>query len=137
MKAVKMVLFLTHLLVGVLALFGGWAGMSVPNGPFGISTDMLANSPFDNFFIPGLVLFVMVGLGQLFSAGFFIFRSRYQAYVSGFFSGVLLVWLIVQVWMLQVIEILHVVTFIIALLQAGLSIWFLFKEKLFPANRRH
>lgn len=121
MKAVKVSLFLSHLLIGIFALMGGWVAFSDTDSPFGLSTVILANSPFENFFIPGILLFTTIGLGQMFSAGFFVFRSRYQGYVSGFFAGVLIIWLMVQVWMLQLIEPMHVVTAVLAVVQLTLA----------------
>jgi len=91
MKIIKGSLFILHLFVAIFAFLGGWAAISQPLDPFGISTDMLANSPFKTFLIPGLLLFTVIGFGQLLAAAFILFRSRYQAYVSFFTGGVLLI----------------------------------------------
>jgi hypothetical protein len=133
MKMIKISLFILHLLVAIFAFLGGWAAISRPLDPFGISTDMLANSPFDTFLIPGLLLFIVIGFGQL-AAAFIIFRSHYQAYVSFFTGGVLVIWLLVQVLMIRTIEVLHIVTAVIACIQIALSLALMFKERLFPTD---
>ncbi|WP_321378874.1 hypothetical protein [Trichococcus shcherbakoviae] len=56
MKIIKGSLLVLHLIVAAFAFLGGWVAISQPMSPFGISTDMLANSPFDTFLIPGLLL---------------------------------------------------------------------------------
>lgn len=134
MKGVKVTLALLHLFVAVFAFLGGWAAISDPISPFDISTAMLANSPFRSFLIPGILLFTVIGLGQLAAAVFFLFRSRYQGYVSLFFSGALIIWLFVQVLMIRTIETLHIVTFLIACIQLGLSLLLIYRERLFPTD---
>jgi len=134
MIIIKISLFLLHLLVAIFAFFGGWAAISRPLYPFGISTDMLANSPFDTFLIPGLLLVIVIGLGQLVAAASILFRSHYQAYVSFFTGGVLVIWLLVQVLMIWTIEVLHIVTAVIACIQVALSLALMFKERLFPTD---
>lgn len=134
MKMIKISLFILHLLVAIFAFFGGWAAISRPLDPFGISTDMLANSPFDTFLIPGLLLFIVIGFGQLAAAASMLFHSHYQAYVSFFTGGVLVIWLLVQVLMTRTIEVLHIVTTVIACIQIALSLALMFKERLFPTD---
>lgn len=123
-----------HLLVAIFAFFGGWAAISRPLDPFGISTDMLVNSPFDTFLIPGLLLFIVIGLGQLVAAASILFRSHYQACVSFFTGGVLVIWLLVQVLMIRTVELMHIMTAVIACIQIALSLALMFKERLFPTE---
>ncbi|MEI7979538.1 MAG: hypothetical protein WCI53_11895 [Bacteroidota bacterium] len=50
-------------LLGLGALFGGGVLIISPSGKlFGIPITMLANSPFHNFLIPGIILFTFIGL---------------------------------------------------------------------------
>lgn len=134
MKIIKGSLLVLHLIVAAFAFMGGWAAISQPHSPFGISTDMLANSPFDTFFIPGLLLFFVIGMGQLVAAAFILFRSRFEAYSSFIMSVTLLIWLIVQVLMIRTVEVLHVVTFVIACVQLALSLALIYKKRLFPTD---
>lgn len=134
MKMIKISLFMLHLLVAIFAFFGGWAAISRPLDPFGISTDMLVNSPFDTFLIPGLLLFIVIGLGQLVAAASILFRSHYQACVSFFTGGVLVIWLLVQVLMIRTVELMHIMTAVIACIQIALSLALMFKERLFPTE---
>jgi hypothetical protein len=134
MKFLKVSLSVLHLFVAIFAFLGGWAAISQPMNPFGISTDMLANSPFETFLIPGLLLFTIIGFGQLLAAAFIFFRSHYQAYISFVNGGVLVIWLLVQVLMIRTIEVLHIVTFVIACIQVALSLALMYKERIFPTD---
>ena len=49
--------------LGVGAIFGGGVLIISPSGKlFGMPLSMLANSPFNNFLIPGIILFTVLGL---------------------------------------------------------------------------
>lgn len=134
MKVGYRLLFGLHLFVGIGALAGGLAAITNPQGPMGMPTEPLKNSPFSNYLIPGIILFVIIGLGNIMSALMFRFKSRYQGYISSVFSLALMIWIIVQCIMLRSIVSLHVIYFIIGLIEAVLSLIILFEQRLFPAN---
>jgi hypothetical protein len=135
MRIVYRLLFIFHGFVGVGAIAGGMAAIMDPMEPLGAPVTMLRNSPFDNFFIPGLILFTVIGLGNIFGAVTILFKSRYQGYISSVFGWALVIWIVVQCIMIQGIHFLHILFFIIGLIQGGLATNILFKECLFPANR--
>jgi hypothetical protein len=64
MIARNTLLFLLGFL-GVGALGGGFVLMVSPSGKLlgGLPTTMLQNSPFPDFFVPGMILFTLLGLG--------------------------------------------------------------------------
>jgi len=134
MKRIYGLLYGLHLFVGIGAMLGGLAAITNPKAPLGISVEVLKNSPFSNFLIPGIILFIIIGIGNVFSALMFRFKSRFQGYISSVFSWALVIWIVVQCIMLNDIAFLHVLFFIIGLIQAGLSMAILFESGLFPAN---
>ena len=134
MKRIYRVLFILHVFVGLGAMGGGMMAILNPQGPGGMAVDSLKNSPFSNFLIPGIILFTIVGLGNIFSSITLLFKSRFQGYISSVFGWALVIWIIVQCIMLNVVVHLHVIFFIIGLVQAILSMIILFKNHLFPAN---
>ena len=134
MKKVCRLLFVLHLFVGVGAMAGASMAILNPYTPGGMSTDSLNNSPFSNFLIPGIILFIVIGLGNIFSAISMIFKSKYQGYISSIFSWALVIWILVKCIMLRTVIYLHVIFFIIGLVQAFISFMILFEEKLFPSN---
>lgn len=134
MKNVFRALFILHLFVGLGALGGGLMAMIFPEGPAGMPNDALQNSPFTNYFIPGLILFTVIGLGNIFSAVMIKLNPKFQGYISNIFSWALVIWIIVQCIMLNTIAVPHVLYFFIGLAEAALSVYVLFKQRLFPVN---
>jgi hypothetical protein len=84
--------------LGVGAIFGGLALMVGPHGeilPLPVSA--LAGSPFASYFVPGAVLFTVLGLGSL-GAVVLAWRRHPLAPFGAFAIGaVLLIWLSVEV----------------------------------------
>lgn len=128
------VLFALHMIVGVGAVAGGFAAISNPWNPLGAPASMLEHSPFQNFLIPGILLFAVIGLGNLVSAAAVFFRPWYRAYVSSVFSWALVIWIVVQCVMLRSVVFLHVLFFLIGAVEAALSMILLFQQRLFPSN---
>lgn len=134
MKIVYRLLFALHAFVGIGAVAGGLAAITNPETPLGLSVELLKNSPFSNYLIPGIILFTVIGLGNIISALMFRFKSRFQGYISSVFSWALVIWIVVQCIMLNTVAFLHVLFFIIGLIEAALSMIILFEQQLFPAN---
>lgn len=134
MKRVYSVLFALHLFVGIGAMAGGLAAILNPQEPLGAPIELLQNSPFSNFLIPGIILFTVIGLGNVISAITLRLRFKFQGYVSVVFSGALVIWIIVQCIMINSIVFLHVLFFIIGLIQSVLSALIIFEQRLFPSK---
>jgi hypothetical protein len=79
---------------GALNAFGGgYYGLS---GAEGVPVELLAGSPFRSYFVPSLVLFVVVGGSFLFAA-IAVFADLRIARFSALMSGaIVLVWIVVQ-----------------------------------------
>jgi len=122
--------------VGVGALLGGSLALSDPTGiSFGASTDMLKTGPFTSFLIPGLFLFFAIGIGHLVSFIFVKRRLRFHAYISGGAGCILMGWILIQCYILHAINILHVIFFLIGLLESSIALYMLVKLKLFPFTK--
>ncbi len=134
MKKIYRSLIAIHLFVGIGAIIGGLAAIINPEEPLGITVEALKNSPFNNFLIPGIILFVIIGVGNLFSALMSLLRSKFQGYISSILGWALMIWIVVQCIMLDSIIFLHVLFFIIGAIIAVLSAFILFKQRLFPTN---
>lgn len=134
MKIVYRFLFALHAFVGIGGMAGGLAAITNPQEPLGAPLELLKNSPFSNFLIPGIILFTVVGLGNVISALAISFKSRFQGYISSVFSWGLVLWIIIQCIMLNTIAFLHVLFFIIGLFMVVLSMIIIFHQHLFPAN---
>ena len=134
MRIVYRLLFTLHVFVGVGAVFGGLAAIINPLEPLGMPIESLKNSPFSNYLIPGIILFSVLGIGNIISALVFCFKLRFQGYLSSVFSWALVIWIVVQCIMLSTVAFLHILFFAIGLIEAILSMVILFEQHLFPAN---
>lgn len=106
------------LLVGIGAVAAGVGFIQKPNGSnLGMTVDLLNNSPFDNFIIPGIVLLTMNGLGSLFGA-FLCFKLRLTA---GTFTSILgiamIIWIVAQVYWIGLQSWLQPTFFIVGVME--------------------
>jgi hypothetical protein len=97
------------------ALPAGILFMIDPSGVLmGTPIDMLKNSPFTTFLIPGIILFIANGLFSLIAL-FFLLRKQWPIFTT--LQGVILIgWLAIQVYMIQTISPLHVVMAVVGVL---------------------
>ncbi len=103
--------------VGVTAFGGGIYGMA---GAKGTPVELLEGSIFSNYFIPSLILFVVVG-GFSFFAAILVFKKHWKARKVSFMNGIIiLIWIVFQ---LQIIGYESWLQPFIAI--AGISILFL------------
>ncbi len=123
-----------HIFIGIGALAGGFAAVSNPESPMGISPEMLKNGPFDDFLIPGLFLMVVLGLGNLIAAAFTLKQHRWWPYISGGMGDILVLWIVIQCFILFTIAGLHIIFFILGAIQSLLAIGVIYQKKLFPMN---
>lgn len=100
------------------AFGGGYYGMS---GAEGVPLELLAGSPFKNYFVPSLVLFVVVGGSFLFAAIAVFARLPYSRFAAYGAVAVVFIWLAVQLaiigyvsWMQPVTAITGVVILLLA-----------------------
>jgi hypothetical protein len=134
MKIVRISLIISHLFVGLGGVAGGLGAILNPQAPMGASVEMLQNSPFTDFIIPGLFLLVVIGLGNLTAAGMFLLKLKVQGYISGLAAGALVSWIVVQCIMIQAVVFLHVLFFCIGIVQGLLSLALLAEHRLFPTE---
>lgn len=129
----KKVLLFLNLLIGIGACGGGiMALQSVYSKEIGetlgLTKEMLLNSPFQSFLIPGIFLLVVIGFGNLASCWLLYSRNNYFAEVM--MGLILIIWILVQVYMLTDIVFLHVLFFLLGVAQIVLSVYNIRKLRL-------
>jgi menaquinone-dependent protoporphyrinogen oxidase len=100
------------LATGITAIAGGFALVASPDGALvHMPTSMLSHSPFSTFLVPGLLLLLVVGVGNVI-AGWRVIRDRLTANAWAFAGGAaLLGWIVTQMVMLRTINVLQFVYF--------------------------
>ena len=93
-KIIRYTLGALFLLVALNAFAGGYYGMAGANN---VPTEWLKGSPFQTYFIPGLILFLCVGNSSLIAA-IAVFKTHPVARRISFIGGIIILgWLSVQI----------------------------------------
>jgi hypothetical protein len=137
LKSFQSFVIALHGFIGVGAISGGTACLANPFSPLGTTVEMLKNSPFESFLIPGILLFSVIGIGNIFAAILVLKNWDYWGYSTGILGGALVIWIVVQCIMLQAIAFLHGLFFIFGLLQICLGLARLFEKHQFPMGSIH
>lgn len=119
-KFARYVIATLMLIVAINAFGGGYYGMA---GAQSVPVEWLEGSPFSNYFIPGLVLFVIVGGSCLAAAILILKRHRRSRTAIIVACIIMLAWIVVQVfiigyvsWMQPAIAVIGIVSFLLSLL---------------------
>lgn len=103
-KLTRYSLAIIILVVALNALGGGFYGMA---GAKDVPLEWLKGSPFTSYFIPGLILFVVIGLGFLVTGVGLFMRQRWAVQVSFLCGMVLLIWIVVQLYFIGHVSMLQ------------------------------
>jgi len=96
--------------LGLTALFGGGTPVSDPSGGrMEMPLEWLDGTPFADYFVPGLILFSVLGVGS-FVVLYGVLRRRSWAWWAAIGLGVALVgWIVAQMLLVRMFHALHVV----------------------------
>ena len=90
------------LAAGLTAMGGGATLVARPDGSLtGASLSLLEHSPFSNFLVPGLLLLIVVGAGNTWSALLHLRRSDLAPMISSITGMGLVVWILVEAAMIR------------------------------------
>lgn len=117
---------------GLTATYGGLCLMWFPDGSaLGLPRDLLEQTPFRDYFLPGLILLLSNGISSLVIAWVFLRQSRYSYWLVNAQGFMLLTYITVQVMSIDVIVPLHIICGGTGLLLILLGSWYeyLLKER--------
>ena len=108
--------------IGVGAVAGGLGLALDPSGAsLGVPLELLENTPFATFLIPGIILFAINGLGSLAGAVASFARHRYAGEAAMAFGGFLVAWILVQVYWMSGFHWLHSLYLSLGIIEAVLG----------------
>jgi len=115
-------LTITQAFNGLSGLLGGFMLISDPSGSnISLNLEWLEGTPFPNFLIPGIVLFLFIGLGNVVGAGFTIFKKANAGLIGAIFGLILMIWIVFQVLWIGYQDFLQPLYFSAGMLQAVLG----------------
>ena len=94
---------------GIGAMYGGSMLIYDPSGEMlGLPIEILKHAPFSDFFLPGLILFIILGLGSIVSCIVTIMKIRSYPFLIIFSGLAITIWISVQMLMLQGVHWAHI-----------------------------
>ena len=90
-----------QLLIGLGGIASGLMFIIAPDGSLmGISTEVLIDTPFKDYLIPGILLLILIGLGHIFAAILSFQKNRFSHYIDVAIGFAMAIWIIVQLVMI-------------------------------------
>jgi len=119
--------------LGLSAIAGAIPMMLAPQGGPVMPLSLLRYSPFHSFLIPAILLLTFNGLLALWILRLVVLQNPHAGLWTAFQGCILLVWLIVECWMLRSVIWLHYVyaAVALALIAAGVEVR---KQSLFSSS---
>ncbi|MFA9388215.1 MAG: hypothetical protein ACERKD_00320 [Prolixibacteraceae bacterium] len=125
-----------QIFIGMGALAGGLPMILTPDGSSsGLSAEILNNTPFTTYLIPGILLFTVNGLGNL-VASYFSLKFKKETGVLGMIFGTaLIIWMIVQLYYLGYASWFQPLYLAVGSVELVLG-YFINKEILHPSSKK-
>jgi hypothetical protein len=110
-------------LLGVGAIAGGIALVMWPDGSvMHFDVHLLAGSPFSDYFVPGLILGGLFGIGSLVVAVMGVRRSRLAPFLAFAIGSAQMIWIVVELAIIQELSFLHPLFFAVGLVIAASAV---------------
>ncbi len=122
MKKIRIILGFVQIFIAIGAVPAGYGMLTDPTGEgLGMDTAMLNDSPLGSFFLPGLYLLIINGLGSI-AGAILTFAGNRFAGSAGLILGILLcIWIMVQVWWIGLISVLQPLFLLIGIAEVWLG----------------
>jgi hypothetical protein len=111
--------------IGICGVAGGFGLVTGPSGSnLGFQVEWLIKSPFSDYLIPGLVLLIVIGFGNLAGGALSFSRYRYASRCASILGTFLIIWIVVQVWWIGLTIWLQPLFFGLGLVELALGLLF-------------
>jgi hypothetical protein len=121
-RKIAAVLGILQAFVAIGAIPAGFSMIIRQDGSgLGMTTDLLKNSPFPDFLIPGLFLFFINGLLNMAAAILSFMRYKFSGIPGLFLGTALMTWICIQVYYIRLSSFMQPLFFCIGLAEIALS----------------
>jgi len=134
MNAIRYITFALLVLIGLNALVGGYLFIADPSGGLmGMDIKQLDRPVFDDFLIPGILLFVLNGVLSNVTALFVMFRWKGFTALTIVQGIILSGWMIVQIFLFEQI---YLIQYIVATIALGIVVCGLWMHQILLNQKR-
>ena len=113
------ILGILQIIVAIGAVPSGLHFLRDPSGvSSGMNLAMLDNSPFIDFFFPGLFLLVFLGLGNLLGGVVTFMKIEVSGFIGLALGIILMLWIFLQVWWIGFTSFLQPTLFILGAIES-------------------
>ena len=117
--------------IGLGAIGGGFMLVKDPSGSaLGLPASLLEGSPFSDFLIPGIFLLIVNGLGSMIGSALSFGRRRSAKEIAIVLGAILVAWIVIQVAIIRSISWLHVLYFILGMVEIGMGLYIKRKRRI-------
>jgi len=102
--------------IGLTAVSGGFRLVSNPKGMSDFPIEWLSNSPFTNYLIPGLVLLIVIGFGNVLGGAITFLRKKYSGSIAILLGVFLILYMIIEVFFVGLCNYLQPLYFILGVI---------------------
>lgn len=128
-KSKLIILGILQIFISIGALGGGIVLIISPDGSImQLPAGLLEGTPFPDFLIPGLILFIINGLGHLIAGILCFMKSKYAGWSGIFFGFGLMIWVFIQVNMIGGGDPLQYTYFFLGLIESLIGLWIVLPE---------
>jgi len=94
----KTIVLILQFFNGISGLLGGYMLINDPSGKtLDLHIEWLHGTPFNNFLIPGIVLFTLNGLGNIIGFILTLYHKKIGSVMAITFGAILMIWIISQI----------------------------------------
>lgn len=122
-KSARIFLMILQMFSGLSGLFGGMMLIIDPTGnSIQLKSGWLNATPFVDFLIPGIILFIFIGIGHIFGFIITIIKHKLRFLIALVLGLILVSWIAFQVGLIGYKNFLQPLYFIVGFLEVLLSI---------------
>ncbi len=97
-RSFNILLSVLQMFVGITAILGGFGLVSDPSGAgMEVPLTLLENSLFTNYLIPGIVLLIVIGVGNVLAGIVTFLRHRHFGKIAVFLGGFLVLYILIEI----------------------------------------